>query len=626
MCGISGIFGVEGSEDLAERVGAMNRALDHRGPDDTGVYEDGHMVLGHTRLSIIDPSPRGKQPMATPDGRFVLTYNGELYNYRRLREHLQKEYDFRSETDSEVVLAAYVKWGRACLDRLNGMFAFAVYDREKNELFVVRDRLGIKPLYYAQRGHHFCFSSEIRGLLASGLVEAKMDRSSLYDYLRYMTVHAPATILNGVRALRPGHYMLIDESGLTEGKYWDMAGNRRNVREDLSYDQAVGLVREKLEEVVAKRMMSDVPYGAFLSGGVDSSAVVALMSRISEDPVKTFSVGFEEQEYSEEAYAEKVARKYGTDHTSIRLKPQELLDQLPDALSAMDHPSGDGPNTYVVSGMTKQKGITMALSGLGGDELFAGYDIFTQAYRLNEKGWIMSFPKDLRRLGGWFMKRFKPSVASDKILQVLNLDYWYPEYYYPIFRQVLNDKEILSVLGPGNGVTDRVRDYLFENIGEGAPGFEMPLLSKISLAELGTYMQNVLLRDTDQMSMAHSLEVRVPLLDHELVELMLGMPDHLKFPHRPKPLLVDAMGDLLPEGIADRPKMGFTLPWQAWMKNELREFSEKRLDYLARREAFNGEALMELWKRFLRDDPGVTWSRLWPLVVLGDWLERHHVE
>jgi asparagine synthase (glutamine-hydrolysing) len=619
VCGINGIIEFNSGIDFGEKVRKMNDALAHRGPDDHGLFSEPGIALGHRRLSIIDLSSAGHQPMSYADDRYHIVYNGELYNFREIRHELN-DHPFQTGSDTEVILAAYSKWGEKCLDRFNGMFAFALYDKKEQAVFIARDRLGIKPVYYRAEKNQLVFSSEMRGIFASGLSGKKMDEDALQDYLRYQTVHAPATIISDIKMLLPGHFMKITATGIETKCWWSPVITEPDVIP--SAEEARKKIRKLLREAVERRLVADVPFGAFLSGGIDSSIVVGLMSEVSKHPVKTFSVTFDDSEFSEAIYAKRIARDFKTIHQEIKLKPEEFLDELPEALDAMDHPGGDGPNTYVVSKATKKAGVTMALSGLGGDELFCGYAIFKQAMELNEKSWLNYIPKSIRTLAGNYIKR-NPGIAAEKKAEVLELDEINFESFYPVYRKIFPEKEIGKLLKtnrPGKNVVAEITSGIAKKF-----PFEDQELSRVSVAEMTTYMQNVLLRDTDQMSMAHALEVRVPFLDYKLVEYVLSLPDELKYPSAPKKLLVEACKDLLPDEIYKRKKMGFTFPWQRWMKNELKPFCEKRITDLAKRKEFNGEALLELWKRFLNDDPKITWSRIWPLVVLAHWLEKNEI-
>lgn len=620
MCGINGIIHLTAKPGSEQQVGKMNDALSHRGPDDAGIFSEAGITLGHRRLSIIDLSAAGHQPMSYQDERYVIVYNGELYNFREIRHQLS-DITFQTNSDTEVILAAYVKWGEACLDHFNGMFAFALYDKQQRELFIARDRLGIKPVYYSQTDQHVVFSSELRGLFASGLVNKKLDKQSLNDYLRYQTVHAPATIIENVKMLLPGHFMRVKGSVVEIKRWWELKIKAAEVVPPI--EDVRKNVRKLLRDAVERRLIADVPFGAFLSGGIDSSIVVGLMSEVATTPVNTFSVTFDDSDFSEAVYAKRIAKKFNTIHHEIKLKPEDFLHELPEALDAMDHPSGDGPNTYVVSKATKKAGVTMALSGLGGDELFCGYDIFKRSAELEEKRWLNYVPPGIRVLAGNMIKK-RSGVAGEKKAAVLGLKEINFAFFYPIARQVLLNEQIRQI-ATGNNAAQNAVENISVAIAEKFP-HQRYLLSRVSLAEMSTYMQNVLLRDTDQMSMAHALEVRVPFLDYTLVEYVLNLPDNIKFPHTPKKLLVDACKDLLPDEIVNRPKMGFTFPWKKWMQQELKSFCEERLNNLGRRPEFNAEGLKSLWNSFLADDPKVTWSRIWPLVVLSHWLEKNGIE
>jgi asparagine synthase (glutamine-hydrolysing) len=631
MCGINGIFGLADREKSGSAIRLMNQALSHRGPDDEGVYEDEYISLGHRRLAIIDLSPAGHQPFFSFDKRYCIVYNGELYNFRELRFELQRiakdslhfAYPFSTQSDTEVILAAYMRWGKDCVKHFNGMFAFAVWDIQKQELFIARDRLGIKPLYYYSRNKMFLFSSELRALLRTGIVPRRADPEGLIDYLRYQTVHAPRTIIQGVGMLMPGQHVLVSEAGIKVEQYWDLPGitsSLPDLKED--YKKVCSNVHELLLKSVERRLIADVPFGAFLSGGIDSSIIVGLMSQLASGKVKTFSVSFEESAFSEAKYAQKIATKFQTEHHEIKLKITDFFKELPEALRAMDHPSGDGANTYVVSKATKNEGITMALSGLGGDELFAGYPVFTRTMELQRKQWITKFPRGLRKAAGKLYRLSKPGTSSDKMAEMIGLDSFDLVSTYPLSRQVMPDHEIRKLLKTAVLSPNLVRTRLSE-----FPVFPSDkMLTAVSLAETCTYMENTLLRDADQMSMAVALEVRVPFLDHSLVEYVLSLPDRVKYPYSPKKLLVDSVAGLLPEDIVNRPKMGFTLPWKEWMKTELRSFCEEKMQALSTRSSFNKEEIMNLWNAFLADSPRVTWSRVWYLVVLEYWLTEHQVE
>ena len=603
-----------------EKVRVMNRSIAHRGPDAEGIWSSDVCVLGHRRLSIIDTSAAGNQPFRWEQEGLVVVFNGEIYNYLELRNELQHVHSFQTQTDTEVILAAYKMWGIECVQHFFGMFAFALWDEKEECLLIARDRLGVKPLYYSETEHGLVFASELRAILATGWIDRKISSASLADYLRYQTVHAPNTIIEGVHMLMPGHRMVISRKGLHTERWWDMVDNRVRLDGSESKQEVQRHVLDILTSSVELRMRADVPFGAFLSGGIDSSIVVGLMSRISNHPVNTFSITFQEQAYDESPYSELIARRFQTKHTAIQLSADHFRQTLPEALAAMDHPSGDGPNTYVVSKATRNAGVKMALSGLGGDEVFAGYDVFRRMKGLESKNWLNHLPVHMRKNIGLLLRTLKPSAATEKLAAALAQQRIDLAHFYPLTRQVLYDNEVKRLLKIPSTEKNPV-----QLLSTAVNGIRIPTLSKVSVLEMSTYMQNVLLRDADQMSMAHALEIRVPFLDHRLIEFVLGVSDAHKYPHSPKELLTASVGDLIPREIIDRPKMGFTFPWATWMKNELKSFCEEQLEALKQVNALNHDEVKNIWQRFKNGDPRITWSRVWPLVVLGYWIKQHDV-
>jgi asparagine synthase (glutamine-hydrolysing) len=618
MCGINAIIGLRGIDNPQKVVGLMNKAIAHRGPDAEGLWADENCVLGHRRLSIIDTSPAGNQPFHSPCGRYHLVFNGEIYNYRELAKELETHFHFKTCSDTEVIIAAFIRWGEQCVDHFIGMFAFVLWDSQEKTAFIYRDRMGVKPLYFANKGGALVISSEVRGILASGLITAELRPDAVADFLRYQTVHQPSTILNEVHSLAPGHFLKIHEANQREFCFWSLSTHASFEADQLSKKEIHQRVYELLYSSVELRMRADVPFGAFLSGGIDSSVVVGLMSRISNRPIETFAVTFDEKEYDESKFSSMVAKKFGTHHHEIRLSAKHFLQEVPDALNALDHPSGDGSNTYVVSEVTRKQGVKMALSGLGGDEVFAGYDVFRRMSAIRRLRILEYMPLAMRRASGFAMRSCWPSVRSEKMAHLFELKKFSAEYAYPITRRVLTDRQLIKLFPS----IQRVPDALFGITSE-AMSLQLPLLSKISVAEMKGYMLHVLLRDADQMSMAHALEVRVPFLDHRLVEFVLGISDEMKFPSTPKKLLLDAVGDLIPHEVVHRPKMGFTFPWPIWMRGELRGFCEEGLESLKSVSVIRHNEVLQMWRMFLAGSKVITWSRIWPMVVLGHWVKKH---
>ncbi|MFQ5667557.1 MAG: asparagine synthase (glutamine-hydrolyzing) [Candidatus Binatia bacterium] len=629
---------------LEAALRCMTRTLRHRGPDDEGSEvisrpPDSAVLFTNTRLAILDLSTAGHQPMRDPATGNWVVLNGEIYNYRALRVELGREDvrregeegkgeggrreagegnqgvetggGWRSDSDTEVLLRAYARWGVACLDRLRGMFAFALWDQAAKRLLLVRDQFGIKPLYYTVSGCQLVFASQVRALLASGLVPRRLDSQALASYLSFGSVETPLTIVRDVRSLQPGHLLIAELHGkavaTTVRRYADL-GSEQATSAAPTRAVAGRVLRGVLEESVQAHLVSDVPVGAFLSGGTDSSAIVALMRRVSAQTPRTFSVVFAEQQFSEAPYARALAARCGTEHTEIPLSEGELFGMLPAALRAMDQPTIDGLNTFVVSRAVRQAGVTVALSGLGGDELFGGYPSFARAR------WLSRVPTTLRRrLAGVARAAASGSPRARKAAELLTTED--PQHVYLLSRQLFGPPGVAALaecVAGAEGVTDRL---------PAVSSAADPFLA-ISLYELGHYMQNTLLRDADCMSMAHALEVRVPFVDRDVVRTVMGIASRHKVNgQRPKALLLEAVGDLLPEAVWRRPKMGFSLPFERWMQSRLRAELDAAFDDRRRFAALGlqARACRHVWQRFLRQPRQVGWSRPWALYVLAEW-------
>jgi asparagine synthase (glutamine-hydrolysing) len=681
MCSISGVISVGAQlqrEQLESLLEKTNSALRHRGPDDRGIYlepiENGLVGLANTRLAIIDLSVAGHQPMRDSEAGLTITYNGEIYNFRELRQEIGDAFGpWRSHTDTEVVLRAYRRWGVKAFAKLRGMFAIAIWDAGQAELVLARDPFGIKPLYYSAKnpqrptsnvqrprgeeahwtldlGHAFVFASEVRALLATGWLGPKLSREGLASYLEYGSVQAPTTIIDGVLSLLPGHFLRVRSTAATlrvEGASYESefsSARRNGQHRPPNRDEAVKVLRQKLEESVRLHLVSDVPLGVFLSGGMDSSALVALMSRATSEKAKTFSVVFDEAQFSESTHSRLVAREFQTDHREIHLTEDQLLGMLPEALSAMDQPTMDGVNTFVVSKAVKDQGFVVALSGLGGDELFAGYSTFRRAIRSKR---LQSVPHVLRRPASRIGTFFSRSARHKKLWRLVASD-GSPAAAYTVARQLFAPDQVCSIANcelesqpasrsdrPGlrNANPEDADGRDTENKKDGQSS-NAPLnshcdaVNEISLLELQGYMSNTLLRDTDCMSMAHSLEVRVPFVDSEIVNYVLSLPGEWKLNgSRPKPLLADALADLLPKKFLERPKMGFTLPFEKWMQSGLRtEISEVFQAHEGlTRSGLDSEGVRSLWRHFLRSPASTGWSRPWSLYVLAKWCEINGV-
>lgn len=622
MCGITGIIGLSDKKRSADIIHKMTIALQHRGPDAGGHYVEEEVAFGHRRLAIIDLNPSSNQPFIDNSGRYAMTFNGEIYNFKKVKSEIP-DYDFKTNSDTELILAAYIKWGSAFLQKLNGMFAIAIWDTLDKTLFIARDRVGIKPVYYYQQDKQFVFSSEIRSMLASELIPRKINKKSIVDFLNYQAPQGVNSIIENVFQLPAGTFGIFKDGEFKIEKFWNIFELPTSSFEYKNEAGIQKIIESLLKESVQRRMLSDVPFGAFLSGGIDSSGIVALMAELSNNPVNTFSVVFNEKEYDESAYSTLVSKKFNTEHHPILLKPERFLEELPAALAAMDSPTGDGPNSYVVSKVTKEAGITVALSGLGGDELFAGYPVFKQLASINKYRQFWNIPSAVRKMGCGILALRGKDHKTERLRSLLSLDRYSFEKIYPTFRKLSSSRtlgNISKVLPIHHNSIEEILKQNSRSINK------LPLLSQVTVGELTGYTQNVLLRDTDQMSMASALEVRVPFFDHELIEFVIGIPDQFKYPKYSKSLLVESLSPRLPDEIVHRKKMGFSFPWQHWMKNELKDFCEEKIRGLAEREIFNGDYLLKYWNNFLKGDKKIIWVNIWLLVVLEKWLKTNGID
>lgn len=607
MCGIVGI--VQRQESVSNREiplrGMMNAML-HRGNDDSGVFHDDSISLGHQRLSIIDTSMDGHQPMFSSDENVVVVFNGEIYNYIELKAELSSFYSFKTNSDTEVIIAAYLMHGLDFVQHLNGMFAIALWDRNAQELYLFRDRLGEKPLYYSTIDGSFLFASEIRSILASDWVPRRLNQSALLTYQVYQTVWNPHTMVKGIMSLPPGHRMLVTKDGeVSIEEYWSL--NKVQPVDVTSLKSAQEMVRQELERSISWRMRADVDFGAFLSGGVDSSIVVALMAKMSSRPIKTFSIAFKEEEFDESEFSSLIALQYKTNHTRLVLSPEDFLKNVEPALKAMDHPSLDGVNSFVVSKVTREHGVKMALSGLGGDELFGGYPIFE---RLCRSAIWRKFLPQMSTIPGFSLIKNRWNVIQQEKLQVMfSRGKWSDRFLYALDRSIIPHQDPLPF--PSDFWTESPRSHLMRSL---------------SIAEMKSYMQHVLLRDADQMSMASTLEVRVPLIDHQLVEKVIALPDALKRGKFPKQLLIDSCQDLIPEEIYNRKKKGFAFPWKLWMRGPLKDFCTCYLNKIAHQPQIIELSLKTKWDGFINEDDSYPWNYFWHWIVLAYWMEENKIE
>ena len=591
MCGIAVHFNAAGQATPLDL-----ELIHHRGPDSRGEWTspDGRCWLGNTRLAIVDLSPTGAQPMADPETGNVVAVNGEIYNHRALREQLGPNVNWRGTSDTETLLQGYGRWGRAVVDHLKGMFAFAIYDATLGELFLARDRLGIKPLYYTTDAEGFRAASEVKVLV--GQSEA-ITPTAISAYLQWGACPEGELLYDNVQVLPAGHAMTIGPQGETKTwRYWPAQRAFASPTENV-----IPRLRELINKAVEEHLLSDVPVASFLSGGIDSSVVTALAAQKLANKLQTYSVGFDLVEFDETAIAQEIAQRYGTDHLRIQLSEDEVIRSVTEAVSQLDLPSVDAINTYIVSRAVAERGVKVALSGLGGDELFGGYPSFRDVPRLQL---VATLPRLLRRIVG---------VAGNLGDRLADLPGTGDAGVLGLWRRRLLTDDMIR--HAGLPIVSEPFDSAVALPDE---------FAQISWAELTGYMRRMLLRDADQMSMAVSLEMRVPFLDHELVEYVLGLPAAVKkrYPGV-KGLLVEACRDLLPPSVYERPKAGFVLPMRHWMRGPLASFVEEGVRETVTRKLLPQAFVNEMSDSFSGDR--LHWTRLWSIVVLGHYARRGQI-
>ncbi|MFO7600323.1 MAG: asparagine synthase (glutamine-hydrolyzing) [Candidatus Desulfacyla sp.] len=638
MCGIVGFKSIRYVRGLRESLPEATSKLTHRGPDDAGLFFDpkAGVGLGHRRLSVIDLSAAGHQPMAADDGTVHIVYNGEIYNFKEIRGTLEGAgHSFRTETDTEVILEAYLEWGMDCLTHFIGMFAFALWDRRIGTLFLARDRIGIKPLYYHFADHKFLFASELKALMALQGFPREIDPEAVPLFLHYQYVPSPRTIFKDTWKLLPGHYLAYDGETLNTRAYWtlpeagavDFEGNEA---------EAVDELERVLSEAVSCRLISDVPLGALLSGGIDSSLVAALMQKVSHAPVRTFSIGFRESGYNEAPWAAKVAAHLGTDHTEFYVTPREALDLIPRLPDIYDEPFADASAvpTSLVSRLARTR-VTVALSGDGGDEQFAGYVRYWST-RAMATG-FQRLPETVRKSLGrvleripvsWIETCYRPwrDVLPERFCVTNFSDKWEKlvslmgrvrlEELYRMTICLWSEYDLRALCGRGP-VRTRFEETFMETEA-------WPILSRLMRVDQKTYLPDAMLTKVDRASMAFSLEARVPLLDHRVVEFTSRMPDSLKYREgKGKYLPRRLLARYVPEGLFERPKMGFGVPIEKWFRGGLKELL---LDYLsAGRLKREGLFHHDEVEKKIGEHLSLTANhqyRLWALLMWEMWRER----
>ncbi|MEQ1832112.1 MAG: asparagine synthase (glutamine-hydrolyzing) [Candidatus Eisenbacteria bacterium] len=629
MCGIAGRMNFDAARAVApELVRRMCDAIAHRGPDDAGVWCDGAVGLGHRRLSIVDLSAAGHQPMVSPSGACWIVFNGEIYNFLELRAELEAEgVAFRSRTDTEVILALYERHGIACLEKLRGMFAFALYDVHERRLFLARDRVGVKPLCYHAGRDGIAFASEVKALLQDPAVGREPDPVAIHHYLTYQAVPAPMSAFRGVRKLPPGHYLEVRDGELTLQRYWKLSYADpfpvRSAREERALETEL---IERLEQCVKLRMISDVPLGAFLSGGVDSSAVVALMARHSSGPVRTFSIGFDDDSYDELVFAREVASRFGARHIEFTVKPS-AVDILPHLVRQYDEPFADASAipTWYVSQLAREH-VTVVLNGDGGDESFAGYDRYVAndyAQRLSFLAPALGSPAFRALLDAlphgatsasarWRLKRFIAQLSrTPEARNAAWMAQFDPEAKAGLYSAAFRAQTGLR----------SAEELLFEKFrASDAPDF----LSAVLDADVQTYLPDTLCVKVDIATMTHALEARSPFLDHTLMEFAARIPMRLKLQNgQTKRILKRALRGVVPDAVLDRRKMGFNAPVDRWLQGELRELANDLLR--SDRARARGWFQPEFVGRMLDEhDRGTrNWHvQIWNLMMLESWMRE----
>jgi len=629
MCGITGFcdFGKKSNKQVLEN---MTDVLHHRGPDDSGYsfYENkyANIGLGHRRLSILDLSNHGHQPMQFENLEIV--YNGEVYNFQEIKEELkQYNYAFDSSSDTEVILKAYHKWGIKAVDKFNGMFAIAIYDRVNGKLILIRDRAGVKPFYYYKTDDIFMFSSELKSFHQNVSFKKEIDKDSLALYLQYGYIAQPHTIFQNTYKLKSGHYIEIDvkSKDIIEKKYWDVIEFYNKPKIDIGEDEAIDKVEELLKSSFEYRMVSDVPVGVFLSGGYDSSVVTAILQSNMKEKLNTFTIGFKEKGFDEAPYAKEVARYLGTNHTEYYCTAKDALNIVPKLCEIYDEPFGDSSAipTTLVSSLAK-KDVSVTLSADGGDEIFAGYGKYDHC--LNYFNKFDKIPKSIKALIRSGMNIIKPQY-----IPILNNTYNFNTRYEKV-KNILQANNIIESMKyiSQHFTNSEINNLLKEPINILQTNFDNKVndyndqINQMLAIDYQTYMSDDILTKVDRATMSVSLEGREPLLDHRIVELVAQMPSNLKYKNGDKKwLLKQITHKYLPKELMDRPKMGFGVPIQEWFKNDLKEYfmiylNKERLD---NEDLLNSNEVVRLRDEYLNGDSNNV-QRLWFILMFEMWYEK----
>ena len=622
MCGITGTIYLDKERQVASSVlKNMTDAISHRGPDDEGFYIHNNIGLGFRRLSIIDLHT-GHQPLSNGNDSIYIVFNGEIYNYQEQRERLkQKGYIFKTATDTEVILHLYEEYGVNCLQYLRGMFAFAIWDNNKQQLFCARDRFGIKPFYYYTDDEKYVFGSEIKAILKAGDIDRTLSYDALDSYFAFSYITSDLSIYKSIKKLQAGHYLLLsfrDKISIDIKKYWEI---QFTPDYSMTENQWKEEINSCLSETVKLHMISDVPLGAFLSGGIDSSSVVAMMAKNSNLPVKTFSIGFKEKKFNELEYAREVAIKYGCEHHEQIVEP-ESISLLPKLINAYDEPFADPSAipTYYVSKLAREH-VTVALSGDGGDELFAGYNDYPNLLRLHsypfnfKSAFYNKFlwgnihkiiPNNMRgKDASFFLSKNKNYLSAHKHL-------WSMEERKKL---ILNDNSVINY----SNASELYKELILKR------GGNNDFISNLQYLDMQTYMVDSILTKVDRASMMNSLEVRVPLLDHKFAELSFKIPSQLKLRGKEqKYIFKQAMSNILPENILTHPKQGFSMPLSFWFKDDLKEYVKDKL--LSQNNLLSSYLDMKYIKKFVENNNAGTKdysNHIWSLLFFEEWLSQN---
>ncbi|MBD2556091.1 asparagine synthase (glutamine-hydrolyzing) [Aphanizomenon flos-aquae] len=630
MCGIAGIIRLNTNNGRLEaKIEKMQTALKHRGPDDAGIYisTDKQAALAHTRLSILDLSAAGHQPMSTTDNRYHITFNGEIYNFQELRENLISQGEkFHSQTDTEVILKLYQRIGSDCVQHLRGMFAFAIWDDLEKTCFLARDHLGIKPLYYYQLGTTLVFASELRAVLVSGLPAINMSLEGLYGYLTTGSVPEPYTLIADIYCLSAGNWLYWQDGNITKKQYWQI----NFTPEKISPPEAREIVRKALLDSIQHHFISDVPVGIFLSGGIDSTTILGLATQTQKSQLSTYSITFAESEFNEGELAQKIANHFGAKHTEYQVTSSFAKTILPDFLAAIDQPSIDGFNTFCVSKVAHDHGMKVVLSGLGGDEIFGGYQSFQKVPQMVEWSKKLNILPFLRTglgigLESWGnsprIKRFgdfltqTPSFASAygtfrgifshqeacMIINQLSISTPILPPLVPPYQGGKPESSSLPLVPPYQGGKPESSSL---PLARGGLGWGSTPEDEVSFLELSCYMRNQLLRDSDVMSMNWGLELRVPFVDKNLLEAVAPIPSNIRLAQGKK-LLTQAITEI-PDWVINRPKKGFSFPFESWMNSEFGDYFDNVHQNL----------------NIPLNIPLKPWYRRWSLAILHHWWEQ----